>query len=173
MQDFIAGAKKQGFASKTATVVRGCCLAASSLVVMGSAVRTFTTSESDCGREDLFGAQITYCRSIDVALSVGAVGSALAIVVVGFALMCRKRALPLPVETATSFLLLALWGCGGIGYISRRFSPGSTINNLFIATWVSFVITIFWFGNCVGEWTYGRTKEANGEKQDSPPEEDV
>ena len=124
-------------------------LTASSLVVMGSAVRTFTTS--DCGGEKDTSVEITYCRRSKFALSMGVVGFFLAL---GMTFMTRKG-LTLMAETSLTAVQLVLW-CFGVGYITFGTGPGSTIGNLFFSTWTSFIMTVFLFGQCFREYIAGR-----------------
>ena len=124
-------------------------LTASSLVVMGAAVRTFTTS--DCGEEHDIEAEITYCRRSKFAVSMGVIGFFMAL-----AMTClTRKGLTLMAETSATAMQLVLW-CFGVGYITFGTSPGSTIGNLFLSTWVSFLLTVFLFGQCFREYIAGR-----------------
>ena len=148
-------------------------LTASSLVVMGSAVRTFTTS--DCGQEHDVESEITYCRRAKFAVAMGVMGFFLAL-----AMTCLTRhGLTLMAETSATGVQLVLW-CFGVGYITFGTSPGSTIGNLFFSTWVSFLLTVFLFGQCFREYIAGReaafaqqhgTDNADGEHQQQPTNE--
>ena len=124
-------------------------LTASSLVVMGSAVRTFSTS--DCHRDDLVNAQITYCRRSKFAVAMGVVGFFFAA-----AMTClTRKGLTLKAETLLTTLQLVMW-CFGVGFITFGTSPGSTIGNLFFGCWISFILIVFLFAQCFREYVAGR-----------------
>ena len=124
-------------------------LTASSLVVLGSAVRTFTTS--DCGDDGLKDAQVTYCRRSKFAVAMGVTGFFLAA-----AMTClTRKGLTLKAETLLTTLQLVLW-CFGVGFITFGTSPGSTIGNLFFGCWISFILIVFLFAQCFREYVAGR-----------------
>jgi len=137
-------------------------LTASSLVVLGSSVRVFLTS--DCGDEIPNSATEEYCRRSKFAISMGVFGFFLAA-----AMTClTRKGLTLVAETAATTVQMILW-CFGVGYITFGTSPGSTIGNLFFGTWISFVLTIFLFGQCFREYVAGRENAAaqqNGDNDD-------
>jgi len=143
-------------------------LTASSLVVLGSAVRTFTTSDCDLEKEEQ--AQVTYCRRSKFAVAMGVVGFFFA---AAMTLLTRKG-LTLKAETLLTTLQLVLW-CFGVGFITFGTSPGSTIGNLFFGCWISFILTVFLFAQCFREYVAGRegaiAAQQNGDSGDLEKEQ--
>ena len=126
-------------------------LVASSLVVLGSAVRTYTTS---CDEELNESAEVVYCRRSTFAISMGVIGFFFAL-----AMTClTRKGLTLKAEALLTTLQLALWAFG-VGFITFGTGPGSTIGNLFFSTWISFILTVFLFGQCFREFV-ARREEA-------------
>lgn len=123
-------------------------LSASSLVVMGSAVRAFSTSDCD---QDLVGVEIKYCKRSKLAISMGVLGFFFAAIMT----MLTRYGLTIRAEMIATTLQLILW-CFAVGYITFGTSPGSTIGNLFFGTWISFVLTVFLFGQCFREYVAAR-----------------
>jgi len=140
------------------------CLTASSLVVMGSAVRIFKTQ--DCN-----DVSDSFCKRTKFAVSLGAVGFFLA----GILTVLAAQGLNLACETASATLMLCLW-CFGLGYLTFGESPGNDVGNLYFATWFSFIICVFLFGQCFREFMGARatTNQETTEEAESPqvPEED-
>lgn len=85
-----------------------------------------------------------------------------------------RKGLTLVAETGATLLQLVLW-CFGVGYITFGTSPGSTIGNLFFGTWISFILTVFLFGQCFREYVAGResamAQQQNGTNNDGAHEQ--
>jgi hypothetical protein len=123
-------------------------LCASSLVVMGASVRLF--KEEQCKTFDG-----EFCKRSKFAISAGTIGFVFALVMT----YLTQKGLDVIFETVATMILLALW-CFGVGYITFGTGPGSQIGNLYFATWISFIICVFLFGQCFREVVSARQANA-------------
>jgi hypothetical protein len=123
-------------------------LCASSLVVMGSSVRLF--KEEDCNN---FNGE--FCKRTKFALSAGTIGFFFALVLT----FLTQSGLSIIIETAATAIMLVFW-CFGVGYITFGSAPGAQIGNLYFATWISFIICVFLFGQCFREVVGARQANA-------------
>lgn len=119
-------------------------LRASSIVVLASAVQVYHDT-TECKDDGFSGYE--YCRRTRLAIGVGTVSAMVAATITALA----QRGLLQPLyETVTTTVLLALW-CFGVGFITFGNTPGATISNLYFASWVSFILSVFLFGQCIRE----------------------
>ena len=112
-------------------------LCASSVVVMATSVRLFTSR--NCG-DELEGAT-QYCKRTTFGISIGAISFVVS-AVVAYLLRLGLSGL---IEFISCCVLLFLW-CFGVGFITFGSAPGATIGNLYFASWVSFIIIVILFG---------------------------
>ena len=137
-------------------------LCASSLVVMGASVRLFKAEDCTNGSQEL-------CKRTKFAISAGTIGFFFALVMT----YLTQKGLAIIVETVATMILLALW-CFGVGYITFGSAPGAQIGNLYFATWISFIICVFLFGQCfrevIGAQQANAAAQTNGDDGDSPHE---
>jgi hypothetical protein len=131
-------------------------LMATSLVVMGSAVRTFQASEC----KDV---QDPFCKRTKLAVSIGVIGFFLSILMT---FLATRNMLGLSVETSVTCLQLIFW-VFAVSYITFGTSPGSTIGNLYFSTWISFILTVVLFANNFREFVAGREAMAAAQQQQS------
>ena len=112
-------------------------LVASSLVVLGSSIRIF--KDLNCHEAAMTGVDI--CWRTKYAISVGVIGFCIAI----FSMIVLHEGLTqVNYELFGSGFLLVLWAVG-LAFITFGRGPGHSIGNLFFATWVSLIISIFLF----------------------------
>ena len=126
-------------------------LCASSLVVMGTSIRIFRTI--DCG--DGLLSDTKFCKRTKLGIALGTVGFFLA----GAMVYLAQRGVTLMIETVATTLLLTFW-CFGVGYLTFGTSPGAQIGNLYFATWTSFILVVFLFGQCFRELMAARAQTA-------------
>ncbi|GKY97816.1 hypothetical protein MPSEU_000739700 [Mayamaea pseudoterrestris] len=143
-------------------------LCASSIVVMATSVRLFTSRQ--CG-DDLQGST-RYCKRTKFAISVGAI-SFVASAVIAYLLSMGLSGI---MEFIACCFLLFLW-CFGVGFITFGSAPGSVIGNLYFATWVSFVLVVVLFGQSFRAFmspaaaqTEESQEQQSGENGDQVPE---
>lgn len=128
-------------------------LCASSLVVMGASIRLFKQEDCNNGSQEL-------CKRTKFAISAGTIGFFAAVVMT---YLTSQGGLAIIIETAATMILLALW-CFGVGYITFGSAPGSQIGNLYFATWISFIICVFLFGQCFREVVGARQTNSAAQK---------
>jgi hypothetical protein len=134
-------------------------LMACGLIAMGNGTRIFKAGQ--CG-STLPG---TFCRRTKFAISVGVLGFFIPFVMLAVA---RFSAFTVLIETVVSLVLLILW-CFGVGYITFGLSPGHAIGNLYFASWISFVVSVLLFSDCLREFMDAQAMAStNGE---SPQQE--
>jgi uncharacterized membrane protein (UPF0136 family) len=112
-------------------------LCASSIVVMATSVRLFTSRHCS----DSLEGSTRYCKRTKFSISVGAV-SFVASAVVAYLLSMGLSGF---IEFIACCVLLFLW-CFGVGFTTFGSAPGATIGNLYFASWVSFIIIVILFG---------------------------
>jgi hypothetical protein len=132
-------------------------LMATSLVVMGAAVRTFQASECKELGDNAF------CRRTKLAVSIGVIGFFLSILMT---FLATRNMLGLSVETSVTCLQLIFW-VFAVSYITFGTSPGSTIGNLYFSTWISFILTVVLFANNFREYVAGREAMVAAQQQPS------
>jgi hypothetical protein len=139
----------------------------SSLIVMGSSVRAFTTTE--CG-----SLTSTYCRRTKWSVSVGVLGFGLALTMLILHHMQRK--LTVQAETGIGLVQLIMW-CFGVGFITFGESPGGTIGNLYFSAWISFILSSVIFSTnfreYVGMGQAAADENQNGNDKDGHNEEEM
>eukprot|EP00527_Entomoneis_sp_CCMP2396_P004835 CAMPEP_0198141170 /NCGR_PEP_ID=MMETSP1443-20131203/4214_1 /TAXON_ID=186043 /ORGANISM="Entomoneis sp., Strain CCMP2396" /LENGTH=328 /DNA_ID=CAMNT_0043803821 /DNA_START=167 /DNA_END=1153 /DNA_ORIENTATION=- len=147
-------------------------LAASSLVVMGSAVRIYRSDAVECGNEDggeLYGTD--FCKRTTYALSLGTITFVAAIAIM---LALMKHLLAAMMELGATVILLILW-IFGVGFITFGGSkaPGANIGNLYFSTWISFILIVQLFAKSLqGFLSGGAAAEAHNTQQDQQQQEE-
>jgi hypothetical protein len=112
-------------------------LVASSLVVMGSSIRIFNSFK--CYRTEMSGVDV--CRQTKFAISAGVIGFCIAVT---WTVAAHMGLTQLNYELYGSSVLLVLW-VFGLAFITFGRGPGHAIGNLYFATWISLIISIFLF----------------------------
>jgi hypothetical protein len=140
-------------------------LVASTLVVLGSAVRTFRAAScKDPSLDDDDTTTGEYCRRAKFAISLGAIGFITATIMTY--LVQQKKQLTTISDICINTTFILFW-CFGVSYITFGASPGSTIGNLYFSTWISFVIAVFSFAVSFREFVTARqqTYDTNDDEQ--------
>jgi hypothetical protein len=134
-------------------------LVASSLVVMGSSIRIFKSFK--CNRSEMSGVEV--CRQTKFAISAGVVGFFIAVI---WMFASHMGVTQVNFELYGSGFLLVLW-VFGLAFITFGQGPGHAIGNLFFATWVCLIISIFLFAESMRAFLGGQ----EGAQQQSTTEE--
>jgi hypothetical protein len=133
---------------------RWIALTASSLVVMGSAVRIFSEEAYDCGNSDSVLHSSSFCARTRVAIAFGTISIVASTL---FAAAVHRAWLSTAMELASSSIVFVFW-CVGVAYVTFGFSaPGSRIGNLFFSVWISFILSMVSFGSSFQAWYDSRT----------------
>lgn len=106
------------------------------LVVMGASADIRDKNCSDYGSEANYLPNSSYCRRTTLGISVGAIGTAIALLVVGMKMLTAIA--PVVVEGLLSLVLCILNGFG-VGYLTSPEGPGSEIGNLYYFSWLSWL----------------------------------
>ena len=123
-------------------------LVASSLVVMGSSIRIFKSFK--CHRAEMSGVDL--CWRTKYAISAGVIGFSIALI---WMFVLHMGLTLVNYEMFGSGFLLVLWVVG-LAFITFGQGPGHSIGNLFFATWVSLIISIFLFAESVRAYLGGQ-----------------
>ena len=123
-------------------------LVASSLVVMGSSVRVFKSF--NCGSEVMNSVQ--ECRQTKAAISIGVVAFFIS---VAWTYAAHVNLEHVQYEFYGSSVLLGMW-VFGLAFITFGDGPGSSIGNLYFATWISLVLVIFLFADTLRAYFGGQ-----------------
>jgi hypothetical protein len=139
-------------------------ITASSLVVMGSCVRTFQAA--NCDGEMTNGDEVKFCRRTKLGISMGVIGFFFA---AGMTILIQKMQLTVLADFAITTFQLTLW-CFAVGYITFGASPGATIGNLYFSTWIAFILSVFLFAQSFREYVASREQvhnTTNGDDNDN------
>ena len=71
-------------------------------------------------------------------------------------------------EMSSTTCLLIVW-CFGVGFITFGNTPGSTISNLYFATWASFLLVVFLFAQNFRESIAAWKEQDDEETSPAPP----
>lgn len=125
-------------------------ITASSLVVLGSCVRTLRAAQCNLSQE--FDDEVKFCRRTKLGISMGVIGFILA---AGMTALIQKMKFTVIAEFGITTFQLTLW-CFAVGYITFGASPGATIGNLYFSTWISFILSVFLFAQSFRDYVAGR-----------------
>lgn len=120
-------------------------LAASSVIVMATAVRQYNAGN---GCE---GASSEGCRRTKWAISLGVVSFVGSVIM---AYMIGHGAISKLMDLIVVTILLIMW-CFGVGYITFGASPGARIGNLYFSTWISFILVVIMFSSSFRDFMSG------------------
>jgi hypothetical protein len=120
---------------------------------MGSSARILN---GDCSPNEFF--TDGYCKRTKFAVSLGAIGFAMAVLVVGMKIVMSSA--NFMVEFAVS-ILLAIMNAFGVAYITSAKGPGSAIGNLYYFSWISFLCAAFLAADCFNQFTGGATASSS------------
>lgn len=104
------------------------------MVVMGTSADIL---DKNCNVYDqVYSPDSSYCKRTRFGIIVGAVGTGIALLVVGLKMVTAIS--PLLVEAVLS-LLLCILNAVGVAYLTSPAGPGSTIGNLYYFSWFSWL----------------------------------
>ena len=142
--------------------VRWYGLSASSLVVLGAAVRVFLAVPCNDTIDAIESG--AFCKRTRLAISLGVLST-----VAGFGMTyaTTTKRLSIAAETAVTAVLLVMW-CFGVGYTTFGESPGSQIGNLYFSSWISFLLSVFLFGHNFREFVSARSAPVEDSTSSDP-----
>lgn len=112
------------------------------MVVMGSCANIL---DKNCGGNDAaYDPSSSYCRRTKFGISVGAMGTIFALVVVAMKMLLRIA--PLVVESMLSLFLCIMNGFG-VAFLTSPNGPGSAIGNLYYFAWFSWFTSFMLIAN--------------------------
>jgi hypothetical protein len=161
-------------------VGRWCGITAALLVVLGAAIRTFQSASCRTGTdEDQDGnvdTRTEFCRRTTFAIALGLISMLMSAAMTYLLLKQQPsgRALSLRAEMSIATLQLLLW-CFGVSFVTFGKGPGSTIGNLYLSTWITFILAVVIFAVSFRECVASRAaaaaaaQEQNGSSNTGPP----
>jgi len=134
-------------------------LMASSIVVLGSAVKFYRSTACDNNQSS------DPCTRNKYALSLGVLGVVIGILM---SFMTAKDKIALKFEVVVNVITLALYAFG-VAYITFGNGPGTTIGNLYFSTWLGFILSVSLTSDCVREYWCARNSDAavEGDSKDA------
>lgn len=114
------------------------CLFISSLVAMSAALRILN-NEKGCASRNNVPKQ---CNQLRLGIALSIVSAVISAAIVMFASFAKNKSLPSALLLLASILVLVLWSVL-VAYLTFQNGPGSKIGNLFFATWVSCILSLF------------------------------
>jgi cytochrome bd-type quinol oxidase subunit 2 len=148
-----------------AKVSRWCGMAVASLVVLGASVVTFQSASCRTGTdEDQDGSNEMheeFCRRTTFAIALGLISMLMSAAMTYLLLKQQPsgRALSLRAEMSIATLQLLLW-CFGVSFVTFGKGPGSTIGNLYLSTWITFILAVVIFAVSFRECVASRAAKA-------------
>ena len=94
--------------------------------------------------QNCHGSDSEPCRRNKFAISLGSVGTFIGL---AMSFMANAGKLQIYLETATAFLVFALY-TAGVAVITFDTGSGITIGNLYFSTWAGFIVSIFLLVEC-------------------------
>ena len=121
-------------------------LLAAQLVVMGASANIF---DQDCSPQT---ASDTFCSRTKFGISVGAVGTAFALAIVGMKI--ATASVSFMCESVISVILTTL-NAFGVAYLTSAKGPGSALGNLYYFSWISLVCSAMLIASCFETYKNG------------------
>ena len=138
------------------------------LVVMGASANIL---DKNCnGYSENYDPTSSYCRRTKFGVSVGAIGTFIALGIVAMKMLTAIS--PLVVEGTLSLFLCILNGVG-VGFLTSPAGPGSAIGNLYYFAWLSWFSSFMLIANIWNDYQGDGTtaeSEENGVNGDIPIE---
>jgi ABC-type Fe3+ transport system permease subunit len=103
------------------------------LIVLGASVRV---NKDDCS--PVQARFETYCTRTNFGIALGAIGFAFAFLIVAFKLFFRSSSVLCEFIPALTFAIIQAFG---VGYITSKDGPGSSLGNLWMGSWLSFLVS--------------------------------
>jgi energy-converting hydrogenase Eha subunit E len=94
--------------------------------------------------QNCHGSDSDPCKRNKFAISLGSVGTVIGLVI---SFMANAGKLHVYMETATAFLVFALY-TAGVALITFDTGSGITIGNLYFSTWAGFIVSVFLLVEC-------------------------
>ena len=127
------------------------------LVVMGASANIF---DKDCS-----DASTAYCRRTKFGISLGAIGTAFALIVVAMKMLTSIA--PFVVEGVLALILCIMNGFG-VAFLTSAQGPGSPIGNLYYFSWLSWLCSFMLLASVYDDYTNGG---ASGDESEEPKPE--
>jgi hypothetical protein len=139
------------------------------MVVMGSCANIL---DKNCNvYEGSFDPSSSYCKRTRFGISVGAIGTALALGVVAMKMLTQIA--PSVVEGLLSLFLCAMNGFG-VAFLTSPSGPGSAIGNLYYFSWLSFLSSFMLIANIWQDYqTPVQTENVEDKADDDIPIETI
>jgi len=119
---------------------------ASQLIVMGASANIFDQECAPQLESDVF------CRRTAFGISIGAIGTAFALVIVGMKI--STSSISFMVESAFAGILTIL-NAFGVAYLTSTKGPGSALGNLYYFSWISLVFSAMLVASCFETYKNG------------------
>lgn len=132
-------------------------LLASSLVMLAASADIHRVSNCAANLDRAFCSRNAY------AISLGVLG---ALFSMGMLYMANSGKLTIMIEfgvASITFILMTF----GVAYITFGSGPGTTIGNLYFATWIAFCISVFLAFQSFREFMESRTQDTEGDEEDN------
>ncbi|CAJ1961943.1 unnamed protein product [Cylindrotheca closterium] len=113
----------------------------SSMIVLTASVRAFLAES--CNSDSM--SMAPKCTQTKLAIATGVVGTIFAGAVTGITL--KSGPLKLLYEWNAALVMVVI-SCFAIAYVTAGEGPGSSVGNLYFATWVTFILSILIFTSC-------------------------
>ncbi len=140
------------------------------MVVMGASANIL---DKNCNAYDAnYAPDSSYCKRTKFGISVGAIGTAIALIVVGMKMLTAIA--PLVVEGVLSLTLCILNGFG-VAYLTSPVGPGSAIGNLYYFAWLSWLSSFLLIASLYEDYQgdYSTTSTANKTEDGEIPIEPI
>jgi len=130
------------------------------LVVMGASANIL---DKDCADYNGYSHDSSYCRRTKFGVSVGAIGTIFALVVVAMKMLTAVA--PMVVEGALASLLCVL-NSFGVFFLTMADGPGSPIGNLYYFSWFSWISSVILIGSVYDDYRGGSSADNEENKVD-------
>lgn len=148
-------------------LVRWYMLFASSIIILITAADLQSDACSDLCYKNIYGCyQAKSCRAAKFAISIGAIFGVVSLVSI---VLSHFGSLQLIVEFFLSVLSLIFYSFG-VGFITADEGPGSSLGNLYFATWAGFIFSMMIVVMCASEYLYN-SDDAVAESSPIPNEQ--
>jgi hypothetical protein len=132
--------------NRSARLTQWSALLAAQLIVMGASANIFDQKCSPQIEND------TFCNRTKFGISVGAIGTAFALVVVGMKI--STSSVSFMMEAAFS-VLLTIMNAFAVAYLTSAQGPGSALGNLYYFSWISLVFSAMLIASCFDTYKNG------------------
>jgi len=148
--------------SRSARLSSWAALLACQLIVLGSSANLF---DQKCGSRAVETEE--YCRRTKFAISVGAIGTAFALAIVGMKIATSNA--PFLFEAAFAIIMTVL-NAFGVAYTTSPDAPGAGLGNLYYFSWLSLIASLMLLMSCFEEY---RSPPAVQDASQAPKTDDI